>query len=121
MKYVHLIADADGTTHFKDEEAPMEMKDFAPPAPLINVSARQPATGEIGRNFPPGWYGDFHPAPMRQWMIIVSGSLEIGVSDGEKRILPTGTVALVEEAGSKGHTTRVIGDEPSTLMVVQLD
>ena len=121
MKFVHLIADPDGTTHFKDGEASMEPQDYAPPAPLINVSAHQTATGVVAINFPPGWYGDFHPAPKRQWMIIVPGTLEIGVSDGEKRTLPVGTVALLEEAGSKGHTTRVIGDEPSTLMVVDLD
>ncbi len=60
-------------------------------------------------------------APKRQWMIIVAGTLEIGVSDGEKRTCLTGTVPLVEEPGSKGHTTRVIGDEPATLMVVELD
>jgi hypothetical protein len=63
MKYVHLVADDDGTTHFKDGEAAMEMKDFAPPAPLINVSAHQSATEVVAINFPPGWYGDFHPAP----------------------------------------------------------
>jgi len=25
----------------------------------------------IAIGFPPGWFGDFHPAPKHQWMIIV--------------------------------------------------
>jgi len=54
-------------------------------------------------------------------MIITSGTLEIGVSDGEKRTFPPGTIAFLEESGSKGHSTRVIGDEQSILMVVEVN
>jgi len=71
--------------------------------------------------FQAGWFGDFHPAPKRQWMIIVTGTLEIAVSDGEKWTLATGTVFFVEDAGSKGHSTRVIGDEPSYMMVIEVE
>jgi uncharacterized cupin superfamily protein len=53
-------------------------------------------------------------------MIIVAGTLEIGVSDGEKRTLPAGTVAFLKESGSKGHSTRVIGDEQSIIMVTEV-
>jgi len=54
-------------------------------------------------------------------MIITSGTLEIGVSDGEKRTLPAGTIAFLEETGSKGHSTRVIGDETSILIVTEVN
>jgi hypothetical protein len=79
------------------------------------VSLHENATGTVVVGFPPSRFGDFHPAPKHQWMVITSGTLEIGVSDGNKRTLPTGTIAFVEESGSKGHSTRVIGDEPSIL------
>jgi len=69
MKYVHIFADDDGTTHFKDAEATMEIKDYAPPSPPLSVSAHRPATGMVSIGFPPGYFGDFHPAPKRQWMI----------------------------------------------------
>jgi quercetin dioxygenase-like cupin family protein len=121
LKYVKIHADEDGETHFQDMEVPLEDADFAPPAPPIAVSPHQKATGTVAIGFPPGWYGDFHPAPKSQWMMIMSGTLEIGVSDGEKRTLSAGTIALVEEAGSKGHTTRAIGDENSILMVTELN
>ena len=121
VKYVKIYADDGGETHFKDEEVPLKDADYAPPAPPIAVGPHVKATGVTAIGFPPGWFGDFHPAPKFQWMMIMSGTLEIGVSDGEKRTLPAGTIAYLEEAGSKGHSTRVIGDEQSILIVTEVN
>jgi hypothetical protein len=121
MKYVKVYADDNQETHFQDMEVPLKEADYAPPAPPIAVSQHESATGTVAIGFPPGWFGDFHPAPKHQWMIITSGALEIGVSDGEKRVLREGTIAFLEESGSKGHSTRVIGDEPSILMVTEVN
>lgn len=120
LKYVHLYADDSNETHFKDVAAPMEEADYAPPAPPLYVSRHETAAGMVAVGFPPGWYGDFHPAPKHQWMIVVEGTVEIGASDGGKRTLSVGSVALVTETGSKGHTTRVIGDEQVTIMVTEV-
>jgi hypothetical protein len=120
LKYVKIYSVGD-VTHFEDVEVPLKDADYAPPAPPIAVSPHQPATGTVAIGFPPGWSGDFHPGPKHQWMIITSGTLEIGVSDGEKRKLSTGTIAFLQDAGSKGHTTRVIGDEESILMVTEVN
>jgi quercetin dioxygenase-like cupin family protein len=121
LKYVRVYADENRETHFQDMEVPLKDADFAPPAPPIAVSPHQNATGTCAIGFPPGWFGDFHPAPKHQWMMIMAGTLEIGVSDGEKRTLSAGTIAFVEETDSKGHTTRVIGDEDSILMVTEVN
>jgi hypothetical protein len=95
LKYVNIYADDDKETHFRDMEILLKDADYAPPAPPIAVSPHQTATGTVAVGFPPGWFGDFHPAPKSQWMIITSGTLEIGVSDGEKRTLPAGTIAYL--------------------------
>jgi quercetin dioxygenase-like cupin family protein len=121
LSYVNIYADDDGETHFRDMDATLKNSNYAPPAPPIAVSLHQTATGVVAVGFPPGWFGDFHPAPKHQWMIITSGTLEIGVSDGEKRTLPAGTIAFLEETGSKGHSTRVIGNEMSVLMVTEVN
>jgi hypothetical protein len=121
LKYVKIYADENKETHFQDMEVPLKDADYAPPAPPIAVSPHESATGVCAIGFPPGWFGDFHPAPKHQWMMIMSGTLEIGVSDGEKRQLSAGTIAFLEEAGSKGHSTRVIGDEESILMVTEVN
>ena len=121
MKYVKIYADENRETHFQDMEVPLKYADYVPPAPPIAVSPHQNATGTVAVGFPPGYFGDFHPAPKYQWMIITSGTLEIGVSDGEKRTLPAGTIAYLEESGSKGHSTRVIGDKESIIMVTEVN
>ena len=121
LRYVKVYADDKKETHFQDMEIPLKEANYAPPAPPIAVSPHENATGVCAVGFPPGWFGDFHPAPKHQWMIITSGALEIGVSDGEKRVLPAGTIAYLEESGSKGHSTRVIGDEISMIMVTEVN
>ena len=121
LKYIKIYADENRETHFQDMEVPLTYADYAPPAPPIAVSTHQYATGMVAVGFPPGYFGDFHPAPKHQWMIITAGTLEIGVSDGEKRTLHTGTIAYLEESGSKGHSTRVIGDEESIIMVTEVN
>lgn len=121
LKYLLIHGDDAGETHFKDIEVSMDLADFAPPAPPLYVSHFATAAGIVGIGFPPGWFGNFHPAPKEQWMIIVAGNLEIVVSDGEKRQLGVGTIALLKEAGTKGHSTRVIGDEDVFIVVTQLD
>ena len=35
----------------------------------LKVYADESATGTVAIGFPPGWFGDFHPAPKHQWMI----------------------------------------------------
>jgi hypothetical protein len=94
LKYVKIYADENRETDFKDMDVPLKEADYAPPAPPIAISPHQNATGTCAIGFPPGWFGDFHPAPKHQWMMIMSGTLEIGVSDGEKRILLSSSTAL---------------------------
>ena len=51
----------------------------------------------------------------------LTGTVEIEVSDGELRTLATGKAGYLEEAGSKGHTLRVVGDEPATFFIVEVE
>ena len=121
MKYVHVYGDDAGETHFKDVPYSMTSGDYAPPAPPIDISAHSPASGMVTIAFPAGWYGDYHPAPKKQWMVFLTGKFEIGVSAGETRVIGPGTVVLADEVGSKGHTTRVLGDDVASIMSVEID
>ncbi len=65
------------------------------------------------REWAPGHFIDWHPAPRRQYIISLSGFVGVGLEDGTTdRFLP-GDARLVEDATGKGHTTLVPGDEPS--------
>jgi hypothetical protein len=54
----------------------------------------------------------FHPAPRKQFLLILQGTLQIEASNGEKRDFSPGTIVLLEDiAGTRGHISRVIGAE----------
>lgn len=72
------------------------------------------------RTAPVGNFADWHPAPRRQFVIILSGQLEIGLGDGSKHIFGPGDARLVEDTTGKGHTTAVHGSVPCVTATVPL-
>jgi len=99
----------------------MEEMVFAPPAPPLKLSDFITSSKFTFLGADPGWFGDWHPAPKRQFMIYIQGEIEAEASDGEVRRFGPGSVTLVEDTTGKGHRSRVIGDEEAILAVVQLD
>jgi mannose-6-phosphate isomerase-like protein (cupin superfamily) len=120
LELVRIFADADGASHFADDSLPFELIDFAPPAPPVSVSTVMEAESVFIASSPPGWFGDWHPAPHRQMMFVLDGRLEVEVADGEVRVFGPGDVALVEDTAGQGHVTRVIGDRRAYLATVPL-
>ena len=72
------------------------------------------------RSQPPARLQDWHPAPRRQFVIILSGQLEIGLGDGSKHIFSPGDARLVEDTTGKGHTTATHGNQPCVTATVPL-
>jgi hypothetical protein len=72
------------------------------------------------RTMPAGTFQDWHPAPRRQFVIILSGHLEIGLGDGSKHVFGPGDARLVEDTTGKGHTTAVHGAAPCVTATVPL-
>tara|TARA_B100000809_G_scaffold253146_1_gene288788 strand:- start:2 stop:322 length:321 start_codon:yes stop_codon:yes gene_type:complete len=74
----------------------------------------------VFREDPVGKFSDWHPAPRRQFVVILSGALEIGFSDGTKKVFNAGDARLVEDTTGKGHTTGVYGDQPAVIATIPL-
>ncbi len=72
------------------------------------------------QEWPPGRFIDWHPAPRRQYVISLSGQIEIGLGDGSTSRYGPGDARLVEDITGQGHTTRVVGDQPSVTAVIPL-
>ena len=79
-----------------------------------------PTTQIFFRVWPVGEFLDWHPAPRRQFVIILSGQLEIGLGDGAKHVFGPGDARLVEDTTGKGHTTRVVGTQPCITATIPL-
>ena len=59
------------------------------------------------RTFPPLHEVDYHVAPRRQWVIIVSGIIEVDCAGGCRRFGP-GDILFMDDLEGKGHITRNI-------------
>ena len=69
---------------------------------------------------PNGWYGDWHPAPARQWMLIMRGQVGCQVSDGTERVIGPGTLVLLEDTCGKGHRSWQASEQPFLMVAVKL-
>jgi hypothetical protein len=110
MGTFRLYAGSDGQAHIET----VELK--AKPDWLKGLPASQIAF----REWPVGQFLDWHPAPRRQFVIILSGQLEIGLGDGSKHVFGPGDARLVEDTTGKGHTTRVLGTQVCVTATVPL-
>ena len=120
MKYVRIYEDQNGHSHFEDVKVQLNLVDFAPPAPPLNVSDVSPATGVGFVSFPVGWNGDWHPAPRRQLFLFLAGEIEAETGDGETRRFGPGSAVLVEDTSGAGHRSRVVGDAEVVAAVVHM-
>jgi hypothetical protein len=120
LRYVRIYSDSNGQSHFAEEEAIFQLVDYAPPAPPISVTEVLGTEGVSFISSPSGWFGDWHPAPRRQFIFMLAGEIEAEVSDGEVRKFVPGDVVLVEDTTGQGHISRVISNERAYLAVVPL-
>lgn len=119
LECVRLYSDSSGQSHFGDLRVGLMSRDFAPPAPPLDVTEVVEARHGFLRA-PPGWFGDWHPTPARQFMCILSGAMEVAVSDGETRRIVPGVILLLEDTEGRGHATRVVSDEAAVLVFAQV-
>ncbi|MCH8827218.1 MAG: hypothetical protein IIB16_09710, partial [Chloroflexi bacterium] len=57
----------------------------------------------------------------RQYVINLSGEVEIGLKDGRVHRFGPGHVTLAEDVTGSGHTTRVVGDSPRVSATITLE
>lgn len=110
IEYLRIFADSDGCSHFEIKNIGLDSKDYAPPAPPLNTSAAESVERSVFLELPVGWYGDWHPTPARQWLILMSGECEFEAGDGERLIRKAGDVVLLDDTSGKGHQTKVLGN-----------
>lgn len=107
---VRLYAGDDGQTHFEDLDVLTEDQ-FTEPA--------QAGANLIFRRFPADYFSDWHTAPRRQYIVILSGKMEIGIGDGTTRQFGPGDIVLADDQTGQGHTTRSLG-EPRVSLTIPL-
>ena len=116
-----IYADAKGESHFDTVTVEQSLASGAPPAAPFYVSGDRPASKYRFYTFAPGWIGELHPAPTRQLLVCLSGTVEMETTDGTVRRLGPGDLVLLEDVSTvstKGHVTRNVGGAYATFLAV---
>ncbi|MFN3649452.1 MAG: hypothetical protein ACK47B_07695 [Armatimonadota bacterium] len=116
MRFTRVYADEAGESHFEEQE--VELRDAGP---IGRLSPPIPARSVIFRTNEPGYDYDWHPAPQRQFIVLLDGAIEIEVSDGERRTFRGGEVLLLEDTTGRGHRTRNVEPRERRSLFIVLD
>jgi quercetin dioxygenase-like cupin family protein len=111
------------TRNYTDKEGRSCVEDLTLPFVWEEGRERTPiqsATGIRFNRWPAGRFRDWHNAPVRQYVIILSGQVDVGLEDGTVHRLGPGDVSLEEDLTGQGHTSRVVGDQPLLFVTVPL-
>jgi mannose-6-phosphate isomerase-like protein (cupin superfamily) len=108
--YVRMYHDTEGESHFEDLTLELEERDFAPPAAPAHVAVFLETSGTLFFGVRPGWAGETpHPSPQRQLFSILRGTVEVTVSNGERRRFRPGDLVFIDDTEGKGHSSHVVG------------
>jgi quercetin dioxygenase-like cupin family protein len=120
VRYLRIYAE-DGKSRLEDVEVAGELREIVAGVPPLLVSAPAPVNQLVFVSQPADatdW--DWHVAPRRQWVIVVSGRGFVEV-EGERRELEPGSVVLAEDTTGAGHLSGPLSDEFVFLMVPLAD
>ena len=110
MGIYRLYSGTDGESHLEEMDL-SQHSDLTEARRTANITFREWASGH---------FIDWHPAPRRQYIISLSGRVEIGLGDGTSVVYNPGDARLVEDTTGRGQTTRVIGNESCIHVVIPL-
>ena len=115
LSYVRVYAGEDGESHFEDIEveltAAMQVSELSQTFPVTGMNLRR---NQLEYNL------DFHPAPRRQFILNLTGTVEMETSDGDVRRFGPASILLVEDTTGKGHKSRSVGSEERVSVFVHL-
>jgi hypothetical protein len=117
MKVIRFHATADGESRFQEVEIPI--KQPVEPARTIVRSNSWASPAITFIELPADLDQSWHHAPARQIVMVLSGTLEVGTSDNQKRRCTAGEAFIADDLTGKGHVTRTVGG-PARVMFVQL-
>jgi hypothetical protein len=119
MKMTRFHVTADDGSRFQEIQVPINQPR---PDNMGHTMMQSNAWSSASIRFvelPVGLDQTWHHAPASQIVVVLSGELEVGTSDGEKRRCTAGQAFIADDLTGKGHLTRVIGG-PATVMFVEL-
>ena len=120
MHYVQTYPTPDGGSGMETIEVSTSITDFVPGTPAFGVSEAQTAASTKYLQVGPGWQGDWHPTPVRQYLLVLKGGFRIFTTDGQSAEFHPGDAVLLGDTTGKGHHTVMLGEEDTWIMAIAL-
>jgi quercetin dioxygenase-like cupin family protein len=108
MKITHFYTNEVGDTRFSEIEIPIDYRREDADGNVILLSKAFTSPKVRFVILPEGYDHDWHNAPRRQIVILLSGVVEVRTSDNQIRRWGAGDVMLADDVLGKGHQTRAI-------------
>ncbi|MBC7779783.1 MAG: hypothetical protein H7125_06695 [Proteobacteria bacterium] len=119
-RIVRVYMGADQRSRFEDLRVPMG--EFRLGTLFSYKSAMLPVKGVVFRENPLEGSADFHNPPQRQFVVTLSGAVELRVGDGSVRVFGPGDVLFAEDTHGEGHAAReLLGPRRSLILPVPED
>jgi hypothetical protein len=130
IDYWHVWTDQEGVSHQSQRKIQdFVLKSIAPPAsPQWMGKLQQEGATVVFAVLPVDWVGTWHENPKPQWIVPLSGCWFVETMDGHRVQMGVGEISFGEDQGTKpdsqghqGHLSGTVGNEPCTMMIIQLD
>ena len=109
MKITRFYATESGESRFVEIEIPIEQAQRDVDGNILRFSNSYSSPSVRFAELPDGMVQSWHHAPARQIVVVLSGEIEVGTTDGQTRRWRTGEAFLADDVTGKGHTTKTIG------------
>ncbi len=109
MKITRFYATESDESRFVEIDIPLEQAQQDADGNLLRFSNSYPSPNVRFAELPDGMVQSWHHAPARQVVVVLSGELEVGTSDGQTRRWRAGEAFLADDVTGQGHTTKTVG------------
>ena len=116
MQITRVFTGEDGRSHFEEVEIELNSQ-----GAMGSISSMWSARGVIFRKVDGDYSLGFHNAPRRQFVVNLTGAVEIEVGDGSKRKLGAGSILLAEDTEGQGHISRGVAGKPRECLFIPLE
>jgi hypothetical protein len=121
--YTRVYCSDDGISHFEELDFDYTESSGAQTPRARGVEAATASPGNVldavFRRFALGNSGK-HPAPRKQYAIVLTGSLVIQTGDGEERSFGPGQVLLFDDTSGEGHLSTFSSDEHCKALLIPI-
>lgn len=109
MKLTSFQNQANGQSRFQEVNVPLTLERQDEFGHTLKLSASYVSPAVQFVELPGGMDQDWHTAPARQLVVVLSGEIEVETGDGATRRWRAGEAFVPADVSGQGHRTRCIG------------